>query len=252
MRPTPPTRPFLLHVTALALSALAGATGCFQVSEEVRVRDPHQVSVVRADGTVSLPAGELDAAVHQEGELGRPFLTTPYRVIVERDAEGSIALHCDACMDAWWARGSHPTLVTADGILGPSTSARFLSSRPASTVTIGAEEVHLHVPSCLLQAKRCQVPVEALLSTPRENVLEIRRRRAPVPAIGALLLGFGAVPLATGVTVAAGGFPRSSTPVRAVVATPMIAAGVTFSSIGIWHLAAPAQEQVIHLGPAGE
>jgi hypothetical protein len=246
------TYPFLLHAAALAVSALAGATGCFhQVSEEVRVRDPQQVSVLRADGTVSLGAGETGAAVHKEGEFGRPFLTTPYSVLVERDAEGNVGLRCDACMAAWWAHGNSATLVTAEGAVGPWTGVRALSSKD-SALTIGPEEVHLSVATCLLSGKRCQVPVETLLSTPRENVLEIRRRRATVPAIGALLLSFGAVNVLAGTTVAAGVFPRISPAVRAAVASPVITLGATFSSFGIWHLVSPPQEQVIRLGPAGE
>jgi hypothetical protein len=252
MGPTTATRPSILHATALALSTLAGTTGCFhQVSEEVLVRDPSQVSVLRADGTVSLHAGETGAAVHKEGEFGRPFLTTPYSVLVERGAEGNVGLRCEACMATWWARGSSATLVTAEGVVGPWTGVRGLSSTD-SALTIGPEEVHLSVPRCLLQGKRCQVPVETLLSTPRENVLEIRSRRATVPAIGALLLGMGAVDMLAGTTVAAGVFPRIPPAVRAAVAAPVITLGGSFSAAGIWHLVSPPREQVTHLDPAGE
>jgi hypothetical protein len=214
----------------------------------VLVRDPSQVSVVRADGTVSLHAGETGTAVHHEGVFGQPFMSTPYSVLVDRDAEGNVGLRCDACMGVWWAEGSRATLVTADGVVGSPGGFRFAAA--PSAVTVGAEEVDLRIPSCLLKAKGCVVPVDTVLSTPRQNVLEIRSRRATHPAIGALLLSVGATNMLAGAVVVAGAFPHTTPIMRAAFAAPMLTLGASFSGAGIWHLTAAPQEHVTHLGPA--
>jgi hypothetical protein len=251
-------------VAALALSALAGATGCFHVvSEEVRVRDPSQVSVLRADGTVALPAGEPGSAVYKEGVFGGPLFKTPYIAVVERDAQGNVGLRCDACADAWWTESRSPTVVTvttglrrpdatAVAFLGPAVGVNLLGA-PASAVTLGAHEVDLRVKTCLLPGRSCEVPVDVLLATPRQNVIAIRRVRSPQQTMGAVLLAFGVVPMIGGATIAAGAVgSRLSVRTRALVATPVIALGAAFSAAGIWHLAAPVEERVIPLDAAGK
>jgi hypothetical protein len=246
MRSNHPTAPL---AAALALVVLGGATGCYHlVTEEVRVRDPDRVSVERADGTISLPAGVPGTAIQDEGVFGRPFVPTSYRVLAERDRAGNIALHCDGCEDAWWANGHGTTLLTSDGALRPVTTVSLLSSS-ASAVTLGAEELDLQVPACLLASRRCEVHVEALLSTPRENVIDIRRRESPHRPMGSLLLGISAAPIAVGALLAAGKIVRLGPGERALVATPLLTVGAAFSAAGIWHLTAPVEETLTVIQP---
>jgi hypothetical protein len=237
---------------AIAISAIAAATGCLRVAtEEVLVRDPHQVSVLRADGTISLPAGdEPAAAVHREGVYRPLFTPVPYRAVVERDAAGSITLRCEGCSDDWWVSRWSPTLVTGEGALFPVTG---ISS---SAVNLGPHEVDLRVRTCLLSPRgkgRCRLDVEAQLATPLENVVEIRRSRSPFRPLGGVLLAFGVFPMFAGATVAAGVLGRRfDTRDRILMAAPLFTLGGAFSASGIWYLTAPAEEQVIHPGGARE
>src|SRR5262249_46288811 len=139
------------------------------------------------------------------------------------------------------------TVVTASGILGPTVG---ISRLGTSAVTVGVEEVDLRIQACLLSGKSCRVPIEAMLATPRQNVLDIRRLGTTQPAIGALLLRFGA--MFGGAASAVGSIRWLSTRDRILAAMPLVTVGVTLSGVGIWHLTTPAREQVTRLAPAGE
>jgi hypothetical protein len=222
-------------------AALATLAGCFrEVTDVVRVRDPHQVRVAREDGAVVLPAGtEPASATLKEDYRWLVLRRTPYRVLVTRDAPGEISLRCEGCDDPWH-HPSSPTLLDASGNLSPVTWDTLFPTPPPLVLT--PEGVELEISSCLLRGgKRCSVGPTARLFTPWPNVVDIHRTRRTSTVGGAMLLGWGTAVLAAGTFFAA--MPRETTAVRVGSSVPTLAVAVTAVAGGIWHLAAPPIEE---------
>jgi hypothetical protein len=226
------------RLLTLALAALAGITGCFrEITDTVRVRDPHQVRAARDDGTALLSAGAEPAeAPVAEGTYWRWFSRVPYRVLLQRGPAGELTLHCEGCDQPPGSR----TLLDASGALTPVTWGFIFL--PPSPLVLDTAGVDLRIDTCLRRSgKSCAVRADTRLATPWSNVVDIHRTRTPSRTFGAFLLAWGAVPVASGIALAALGPPDLR--VRAAGSAGLLAVGVAALSAGIWHLAAPAIEE---------
>ena len=198
------------------------------------MRDPHQVRVTRLDGEGILPTSADPAVVPVEGAYLNSFTSTPYRVLLQRDAAGELTLRCEGC------DGRSLTLLNAAGVMTPVTYGDVIPE--PSRLSLDAQGVAFEAPSCVFaRGRRCTVRAATILATPWSNVADVHRVRFTLPPLGAGLLGMSLIPL--GVCVASAAVRHGDPRVQVPVSAAFLAGGVAVMITGIWHLTAPPVEE---------
>jgi hypothetical protein len=194
------------------------------------------VTLEAPDGRAVLPAtrppeARTEPLVH--GEYRRLFATTPYDVVAERHADGSLELVCVAC-----ASSAFPTpgperlpLVGADGWTAPVAD---------DDLVVTANEVQLHERSCFVQGtKHCDAGADTVLYAPAQEGLKAREHTEPVRWMSVFgLAGGSPVILASALDYALS--PKDAP--HGEAALGLGAVGVGLVAWGLWYLLAPASD----------
>lgn len=226
----------------LAAASLAPSGCVYRTTVAVEVRDPAAVTLEAPDGRSVLPAGHppearIEPLVH--AEYRRLFATTPYDVLAERHADGSLQLACPVCASsAFHAPGPERLpLVGADGWTAPVAQ---------DDLVVTANEVRLRERSCFVQGtKRCDAGAEAVLRAPAPDAVRAREHTEPVRWVSVFGLAGGSP------VILAGALDYALSPKDAPhgeAALGLGAVGVGLVVWGLWYLLAPASDEDVPLG----
>lgn len=142
----------------------------------------------------------------------------------------------------WPLRGRAEVLLAdAAGVMAPTFGSPEVTQ----------ESLVLPYRTCLVSGRKssCPVRADASVAIPWDNVLDARRRSAPVPVWGALALTVGLAFIAAGAVAASPAMRGISMGWRAAYAAPAFVLGGTLVGSGAWHLTARTREELV-LPPA--
>jgi hypothetical protein len=172
-----------------------------------------------------------------------------YRVSASRGADGAIALHCPSCASPD-ATGHVPPSQTNATILGADGATPLPSVLRGPFTRDDGRVVVVPLDVCLRQgtaqrATRCAIAANVELVASASDVVEMKRRVRPEPAIGIFALGASAILVGAAalITFVA---PRDEWPERAGVTGLVfgVPSAVLLAS-GIWALVASPREETL-------